>query len=65
MTSKVFNTRAKIKESSAYIQYRTVSKLIMALWGVILYRIQGFLSPDQILNFRHLFCCDTMGYTVA
>ena len=29
--------------------------------GVILYRIQSFLSPQIDLNFRHLFSCDTIG----
>ena len=28
--------------------------------GVILYRIQSFLSPRTDLNFRHLLSCDTI-----
>ena len=28
--------------------------------GVILYRIQSFLSPRIDLNFRHLLSCDTI-----
>ena len=50
---QVFNTSAKIKESSAYTQYPTVSELkkcqkFIAFWGVILCRIQSFLSPGQV-----------------
>ena len=32
----------------------------MALRGVILYRVQSFLSPRMNLNFRHLSSCDTI-----
>ena len=50
---QVLNTSAKIKKSSAYTQYPTVSQLnkcqkFMAFRGVILYRIQSFLSHNQI-----------------
>ena len=37
----------------------------MAFLGVILYRIQSLLSLQTDFNFRHLFSCNTMGYTVV
>ena len=32
----------------------------MAFQGVILYRVQSFLSPQMDLKFRHLSSCDTI-----
>ena len=37
----------------------------MAFWGVILYRIPVIFIPQSGLNFRHLFSCETTGYSVA
>ena len=34
----------------------------MAFQGVILCRVQSFLSPRMDLNFRHLSSCDTIVY---
>ena len=33
----------------------------VAFQGVIVYRVQSFLSPRIDLNFRHLSSCDTVG----
>ena len=47
------------------VLYPIVSELgtclnFMAFWGVILYRVQSFLSPQTNLNFRHLSSCDAI-----
>ena len=47
------------KRSPSVSQLNKCQKF-MAFWGIILYRIQSFLSPRADLNFRHLFSCDTI-----
>ena len=37
----------------------------MSCRGVILYRVQSFLSPRVDLNFRYLLSCDTKVFSVS